>query len=227
MRLKLGLLQDPAVIERQIQKEIKEAETRRQKAAMPTVKTEAQTKADEEAFQKAKKDIGEHVKAAQKPPRIRPLSEAKAIESGANFISEAFLFLVAGGLIVFESVRRNRKEKKQDADISERLEILEREREELKGEVETLKGELSTIISKKPSSGGAKASKKAPTTTSPVEVQPKENADGPRQRSHLVPIATRTSAGRSGESKAGDSSWFEWISSPVAAFFESDNNPSS
>ena len=47
MRLRLGLLQDPAAIERQIQRELKEVEKRRIAQQAPTVKTEAETKAEE------------------------------------------------------------------------------------------------------------------------------------------------------------------------------------
>jgi len=47
MRLKLGLLQDPAAIDRQIARELKEVEKARQKAAIPTVQTEAEVKAEE------------------------------------------------------------------------------------------------------------------------------------------------------------------------------------
>jgi len=58
-------------------------------------------------------------------PRIRPLSESKAIDAGANFISEAFLFAVAGGLILFENVRSRRKEASRRDTVQERLELLE------------------------------------------------------------------------------------------------------
>jgi hypothetical protein len=183
MRLKLGLLQDPAAIERQIQKELKEAEAKRQKAAAPTVKTEAETKAEEEERKKLKKEVGEHVKAAIKPPRIRPLSEAKAIESGANFISETFLFIVAGSLILFESWRRDRKEKGKDADVMERLEELQKQREEDKEKIDLLEGELSTLLATKPfAKKGAEKSdqkksgaKKLPTPS--VTIQSKEKVD--------------------------------------------------
>jgi len=120
MRLRLGLLRDTAAIERQIAKEAAEAKAKKHKAEIPTVKTEAQTKADEAAEAREKKETGEKVKAAVKP-RIRPLSEAKAIDSGANFISETFLFLVAGGLIVFESFRSRRKETTRREDVSDKL----------------------------------------------------------------------------------------------------------
>ncbi|KAF8456163.1 optic atrophy 3 protein-domain-containing protein, partial [Terfezia claveryi] len=56
---------------------------------------------------------------------IRPLSETKAIDRGAAFISEFFLFAVAGSLILFESLRSRRKETNRQDIVTERLERLE------------------------------------------------------------------------------------------------------
>ncbi|RKP23395.1 optic atrophy 3-like protein [Syncephalis pseudoplumigaleata] len=40
-----------------------------------------------------------------KKETIRPLNDARAIEAGTNFLSEAFLFSVAAGVILFEATR--------------------------------------------------------------------------------------------------------------------------
>ncbi|KAI9835743.1 MAG: hypothetical protein M1819_001921 [Sarea resinae] len=130
MRLRLGLLRDSAAIERQMQREAAEAAAKKKKAEIPTVKTEAQMKADQarearEAINKDKDNTAEKKAAAPPKPKIRPLSEAKAIDSGANFISETFLFVVAGGLILFESYRSRRKETTRHEDVSDRLGELE------------------------------------------------------------------------------------------------------
>jgi hypothetical protein len=93
MRMRLGLLQDPAVIDRQIKKEVQLAEAARQKAAMPTVKTEEEMKADEALTEKEREAIRKKAEERSKP-RIRPLSEQKAIEMGANFAAETFIFAV-------------------------------------------------------------------------------------------------------------------------------------
>lgn len=123
MRLRLGLLQDTAAIEKQAAREAADAKAARHKHSVPTVKTEAQMKADEKAAEKAAKESSE---PAKKPAvRIRPLSEAKAVESGATFISETFLFSVAAGLIFFESWRSRRKETSRREDVADRLEELE------------------------------------------------------------------------------------------------------
>lgn len=122
MRLRLGLLQRPSSTENQA-RQAAESQARKQKSQIPTVKTEAQTKA-EEAHAARQREKAESAKSPQ-IPRIRPLSESKAIDSGANFLSESFLFIVAGGLIVFESFRSRRKETSRREDVADRLRELE------------------------------------------------------------------------------------------------------
>ncbi|KAI9369400.1 hypothetical protein BJX61DRAFT_519800 [Aspergillus egyptiacus] len=117
MRLRLSTIRDNATAQRRA---AAEAELAKHKPTSPTVKTKAEARAEEEAIAKAKE--------AEKPapaPHIRPLSESKAIESGATFISETFLFLVAGGLILFESWRSRRKETNRRDDVAARLKELE------------------------------------------------------------------------------------------------------
>lgn len=123
MRLRLGLLRDTAAVEKQAAREAADAAAKKHKHPMPTVKTEAETVADEKAA-KEKAKAAESPRPASKP-RIRPLSEAKAIESGATFISEAFLFGIAGSLIIFESWRSRRKENTRREDVADRLADLE------------------------------------------------------------------------------------------------------
>jgi optic atrophy 3 protein len=123
MRWRLGLLQDAAAIEKQAQRDSARELAKRHKHEAPTVKTEAQTKADDAAAAKAAKEPPEPPKP--KEPRIRPLSEAKAIESGANFISETFLFGVAASLILFESWRSRRKDSARRDVVQDRLNDLE------------------------------------------------------------------------------------------------------
>ncbi|EKG22287.1 Optic atrophy 3-like protein [Macrophomina phaseolina MS6] len=141
VRWRVGLLQDPAVIEKQIQREIKEAEARRRAAQAPTVKTEAETKADEEALKKEKEAIEE--KHKHKTPRVRPLSETKAIDMGANFISETFMFLVAGGIIVWEQWRSRKKASDRRDIVDEKLEELEEKHSQLMEEIRMLKARIA------------------------------------------------------------------------------------
>lgn len=130
MRLRLGLLQDAKSIERQIAREAAEAQAKKHRLEVPTVKTEAQTKADEAAAAKAKDKGNEKPsKAAALPkPKIRPLSESKAIDSGATFVSESFLFMVGLSLILFENWRARRKETSRREDVADRINELEESR---------------------------------------------------------------------------------------------------
>lgn len=129
--MRLGLLQDPAVIDRQIKKELQAAEAARHKAAAPTVMTEAEMKADEAMTEKEKETIRKKAEEKAKP-RIRPLSEQKAIEMGANFAAETFIFAVGIGVIVFEQWRQRRKARNARDDIREDL-------DEVKDELKAIK----------------------------------------------------------------------------------------
>ena len=125
MRLRLGLLQESAAIQKQEVKEAAEAAAKRHKHPTQTIKTEAETIADEKAAARARERAEETETKKAPRVRIRPLSEAKAVESGATFISEAFLFTVAGSLIFLESWRSRRKETSRREDVADRLSDLE------------------------------------------------------------------------------------------------------
>lgn len=137
MRMRLGLLQDPEVIDRQVRREQEELERKRNPEAAATAKTKEAT----EAETKEKEEIRKRLKGRRR--KIKPLSESKAIDSGATFISESFLFLVAGGLIVWESWRRESKEGRRRDEVQMRLEKLEEEMDGLRVENVTLKDDLA------------------------------------------------------------------------------------
>lgn len=143
MRLRLGSIRNDAAIRKQTEAA---AEAKKHIPTSPTVKTEAATKAEEEAILKAKAAAED----AAKPQhyRIRPLSESKAIESGANFISESFLFLVAGGLIVFESWRSRRKESTRREGVEDRLAELEQSEKTAREALVALEKELLSLKAK-------------------------------------------------------------------------------
>lgn len=144
MRLRLGALRDNAAAERQA---AAEATARKHRPSSPTVKTEAQTKAEQAADTKAKQAAEA---ATKRPPKyhIRPLSESKAIESGATFISESFLFLVAGGLVLFESWRSRRKTATRREDVDARLEELEQSEKSARKALFALEKELLQLKAK-------------------------------------------------------------------------------
>ena len=141
MRMRLGLLQDPAVIDRQIAKEVAAAEAARRKEQAPTVKTEEEMKADEALSDKEREAIKKKAAEARKP-RIRPLSEAKAIETGANFVAEAFIFSVGIMVIVAEQWRQRWKARNARDDIREDVEELREELKTIKAELEETKAQL-------------------------------------------------------------------------------------
>lgn len=143
MRLRLGSIRDNAASQK---KAAADAELKKHLPKSPTAKTHAESKAEEEAIAKAKSAAEE----ASKPHhyRIRPLSESKAIESGANFISETFLFLVAGGLIVFESWRSRRKESTRREGVEDRLNELEQSERTTREALVALEKELLTLKAK-------------------------------------------------------------------------------
>lgn len=51
----------------------------------------------------------------------------RAVQNGATFLAESFLFAVAAGLVLGETYRSSRKETKRRDDVRERIEALEEE----------------------------------------------------------------------------------------------------
>jgi hypothetical protein len=148
MRMRLGLLQDPAVIDRQIKKEVQLAEAARKKAAAPTVLTEEEMKAEEALTEKEREAIKKKAEERIKP-RIRPLSEQKAIEMGANFAAETFIFAVGIAVILVEQWRQRRKARNARDDIREDL-------EEVQAELKAVKAELEEFKAKHPEPASSK-----------------------------------------------------------------------
>jgi len=188
MRLRLGLLRDTTTAERRA---AAEAAARKHKPTSPTVKTQAESKAEEEAIAKAKAAATEAEKPAPKP-HIRPLSESKAIESGASFISESFLFIVAGGLIVYESWRSRRKETTRREDVESRLVELEQSEKAARKALVALETEL---LQQKAKNGTL--SLKPPSRILPREVwevEQKEKAEDAKEDGWLSHIGSYVSS---------------------------------
>lgn len=144
MRMRLGILHDAAAQERMHAREAAEAAAKKRQSEAPTVKTEAQQKADDAAAA----DLKEKRNEAPSKPRIRPLSESRAIELGANFLSESFIFGVAVGLLVWDQWRTRRKESTRREGVEDRLDALEehtRQIVELKSEVARLKSKYEIL----------------------------------------------------------------------------------
>ncbi|KAG8527175.1 uncharacterized protein KY384_008605 [Bacidia gigantensis] len=129
MRFRLGLLQDQATIDKQLAREAAESQAKKHKHEAPTVRTEAQTIADQAAAKNKEKNVEKAEKAEKEKkkqkPKIRPLSEAKAIDSGANFVSETFLLIVAVGCVIGERWYSSKKDTARREDVGKRIEELE------------------------------------------------------------------------------------------------------
>ncbi|PPR06225.1 hypothetical protein CVT24_000616 [Panaeolus cyanescens] len=69
---------------------------------------------------------------------IRPLSETKAIENGANAIAEGFLFSVAAALIIGETWRSSRNQTKRRDSVDDQLEDLGTKLAELSTRVDNI-----------------------------------------------------------------------------------------
>lgn len=61
----------------------------------------------------------------EKDAVTKPLNDARAIETGANFVAETFVFSVAGGLILFESWRARRKDQQRRQGVSDDIENMQ------------------------------------------------------------------------------------------------------
>jgi optic atrophy 3 protein len=194
MRLRLGLLQDQAAIDRQLAKDAAEAHAKKAKSEIPTVKTEAQAKAD---IQNAAKEKEREVEKAKHPsplPRIRPLSEAKAIDTGANFISETFLFAVTLSLIMFESWRSRRKETSRRNDVADRLKELEERDEARSKRIEEMEMLLKTVATKDQASRSTSWPRLWPTDSSSQSKSADNSTSRDRERKP-TPLGTKDGEG--------------------------------
>ncbi|KAI0355155.1 OPA3-domain-containing protein [Trametes cingulata] len=69
---------------------------------------------------------------------VRPLSETKAIENGANALAEGFLFSVAAALIIAETWRSSRNQSKRRDAVDDSLDGLKASVEDLSRRLDTL-----------------------------------------------------------------------------------------
>lgn len=75
--------------------------------------------------------------------KIRPLNDAKAIQTGASFLSEGFVFSVAAGALLFETWRSRRKETKRKESVEDDIRLLQEELDWIKSKLKE-----KTIIAK-------------------------------------------------------------------------------
>lgn len=72
----------------------------------------------------------------QKNTKVRPLNDRKAIEDGATFLAETFVFGVAGSIIVYETYKAKKKQ-------NERTEMIEDDIRALQDEIEYIRKKLN------------------------------------------------------------------------------------
>lgn len=77
--------------------------------------------------------------------KIRPLNDKKAIESGANFLLELFIFLVAGSLILYESNRSRVKSNNEKLTVKNDISELQEDIKQVRELVDKLSYELTRI----------------------------------------------------------------------------------
>ncbi|KAJ2472343.1 hypothetical protein IWW56_006165 [Coemansia sp. RSA 2131] len=80
-----------------------------------------------------------------KKEKIRPLNDARAVDAGANFLGEAFIFSVAVSLILAEQVRSRSQAKRQRNAVDERLDTLEKQVSQYREELDRLEEERAIL----------------------------------------------------------------------------------
>lgn len=85
----------------------------------PLAKTLKASAEEHPAFKRLCIGVARGFSALESHPR--PLSESRAVTLGANFLSEAFVFGVAGSLILAESWRSKASSKARSVDVDESL----------------------------------------------------------------------------------------------------------
>jgi len=108
----------------------------REKKEAPTVKTEAQVKAEEAAKHKPKEPSTPQEAPKPKKRKFRPLPEDKAVDLFADFAAETFILAVASALLLWEFYRQKPDTKAAEiAELKEREEEHEKKIKELEEEV--------------------------------------------------------------------------------------------
>ncbi|CAR22243.1 OPA3-like protein [Lachancea thermotolerans] len=64
--------------------------------------------------------------------KIRPLNDARAVENGATWLSEAFVFGVTGSVVVWETLRQRTKELNRREQVANDISFLQSEIESLR-----------------------------------------------------------------------------------------------
>lgn len=97
--------------------------------------------------------------------KVRPLNDKKAVENGANFLLEAFIFLVATSLILYESYRSRVKSQNEKLTVKNDINELQGDLERMKELVDQLTASLDILHA-------AQATLPPPQPTEPLAAAP-------------------------------------------------------
>jgi hypothetical protein len=83
----------------------------KERAEAPTVKTEEQTKAEEQAekITTKEKEVKPVTSKSVWKRKFRPLPEAKAVDLFADVVGDVFILAIAGALIIYEYVKSKQR----------------------------------------------------------------------------------------------------------------------
>lgn len=98
--------------------------------------------------------------------KVRPLNDKKAIENGANFLLEFFIFLVAGLLILYESYRSRVKANNEKATVKNDISELQEDIGQMKVLLERLTDDLERM-----------SIVPTPTTTTTTDIDVKKGSE--------------------------------------------------
>jgi optic atrophy 3 protein len=84
-------------------------------------------------------------KLQEVPSNIISDIEPRAIQNGANFIAEGFLFSVGASLIIAETWRSSRSQSKRREDVDDKIEEMEQRLNRLIGMVEALDEHVRSV----------------------------------------------------------------------------------
>jgi hypothetical protein len=73
------------------------------------------------------------------------IQNQRAIQNGANFIAEGFLFSVGASLIIAETWRSSRSQSKRREDVDDKIEEMEQRLNRLIGMVEALSEHVQSV----------------------------------------------------------------------------------
>lgn len=114
--------------------------------------------------------------------KVRPLNDKKAVENGANFLLEAFIFLVAGLLILYESYRSRVKANNEKATVKNDISELQDDISQMKVLMERLTDDIERLT----------ASTDVATATVPFKKNPPNaSSEGPRSQGDITTAVYR------------------------------------